>query len=78
MKPVTISAAVSTRGEGLKIVALIRGMDETGEILLHEAKKGMGWTVTGYVYLSVDSVRQLRKSFIEMGVLASVKDPDHP
>jgi hypothetical protein len=53
-------------------------MDETGEILLHEARKGMGWTVTGYICLSVDDVRQLRKSFIDMGVLASVKDSDRP
>ena len=78
MKPITVSAAADTRGKGLQIVALIREMDETGEILLHEARKGMGWTVTGYICLSVDDVRQLRKSFIDMGVLASVKDADRP
>ena len=78
MKPITISAAANTRDEGVKIVELIRNLDETGEILLHEAKKGMGWTVTGHVCLSIDAVRQLRKGFIEMGVLASVKDADRP
>ena len=78
MKPITVSAAVNTRSEGLKAVAVLRELDETGELLLHEAKKGMGWTVTGYVCLSLDNLRELRNRFNEMGVLASVKDADRP
>lgn len=46
--------------------------------MLHEAKRGMGWTVTGYVCMSVDAVRELRNKFNDMGVLASVKDADRP
>ena len=78
MKPITVSAAVNTRSEGLKAVAVLRELDETGELLLHEAKRGMGWTVTGYVCLSLDNLRELRNRFNEMGVLASVKDADRP
>jgi len=78
MKPITVSAAANTRSDGLRIVAVLRELDETGELLLHEAKKGMGWTVTGYVCLSLDNLRKLRNRFNDMGVLASVKDADRP
>ncbi len=78
MKPITVSAAVNTRSEGLKVIAVLRELDETGELMLHEAKRGMGWTVTGYVCMSVDAVRELRNKFNDMGVLASVKDADRP
>ena len=78
MKPITVSAAANTRGDGLRIIEVLRELDETSELMLHEAKKGMGWTVTGYMCLSVDDVRQLRRRFIDMGVLASVRDADRP
>jgi len=78
MKPITVSAAVNTRSEGLKVIAVLRELDETGELMLHEAKRGMGWTVTGHVCMSVDAVRELRNKFNDMGVLASVKDADRP
>ena len=76
MKPITVSASAKTRNDGLRITAVLRELDETGELLLHEAKKGMGWTVTGYVCLSVEDVRKLRNRFNDMGVLASVRDVD--
>ena len=78
MKPITVSASAKTRNDGLRITAVLRELDETGELLLHEAKKGMGWTVTGYVCLSVEDVRKLRNRFNDMGVLASVRDVDRP
>ena len=78
MKPITVSASAKTRNDGLRITAVLRELDETGEMLLHEAKKGMGWTVTGYVCLSVEDVRKLRNRFNDMGVLASVRDVDRP
>lgn len=76
MKPITVSATLNTRGEGLAVVKMLREFDETGEYLVHEAKRGLGWTVTGYICLTRGSLRELRKRFHEMGVLASVKDAD--
>lgn len=58
------------------MAGLIRQHDETAEILLHEARKGNGWSITAYVCIPQAEMRELRRRIRETGALCVVRPPD--
>lgn len=49
------------------MVELIRGFDDTSDIMLHEAKRGLGWSVTAHICIPVDKTQELVKAIRDSG-----------
>lgn len=67
MKPLTLLVSLDKYEEGLKMVELIRGFDDTSDIMLHEAKKGFGWSVTAHICIPVAETQKLVKEIRDSG-----------
>lgn len=74
MQPLTVSVSVNTRSEGVRVAAVIREIDDTAEVLLHEAKRGTGWSITAYICVPRDKAQELREAFRNMGVIGAVRE----
>ena len=73
MQPLTVSVSTSTRDEGLLAVKLIRDVDDTADVLLHEAKRGSGWSITAHICVPRDKAQELRDGLRAMGVIGAVR-----
>lgn len=67
MKPLTLLVSLNKYDEGLKMVELIRNFDDTSDIMLHEAKVGMGWSVLAHICIPVDKTQELVKAIRDSG-----------
>lgn len=67
MKPLTLLVSLDKYDEGLKMVELIRRFDDTSDIMLHEAKVGMGWSVLAHICLPVAESQELIKAIRDSG-----------
>lgn len=74
MQPLTVSVSINTRSEGVRIAAVIREIDETAEVLLHEAKRGNGWSITAHMCASREKAQKLRETFRVLGVIGAVRE----
>ena len=73
MHPLTVSVSINTHDEGLMVVKLIRDIDDTADILLHEAKRSLGWSITAHICVPSEKAQELRKSLRDMGVIGAVR-----
>ena len=73
MQPLTVSVSINTHDEGLMVVKLIRDIDDTADILLHEAKRSLGWSITAHICVPSEKAQELRKSLRDMGVIGAVR-----
>jgi hypothetical protein len=73
MQPLTVSVSTNTRDEGLLAVKLIRDIDDTADILLHEAKRGTGWSITAHICVPREKAQELREGLRDMGVIGAVR-----
>lgn len=67
MKPLTLLVSLDKYEDGVKMVELIRGFDDTSDIMLHEAKRGLGWSVTAHICIPVDKTQELVKAIRDSG-----------
>lgn len=73
MQPLTVSVSTNTRDEGLLAVKLIRDIDDTADILLHEAKRGPGWSIIAHICVPREKAQELREGLRDMGVIGAVR-----
>lgn len=67
MKPMTIHVSMPTRDQCVRLAEIIRKVDETAEILVHEAKRSMHWTVTAYTCMPVKAAGELKGELESLG-----------
>ena len=67
MKPITLLVSLDKYQDGVQMAQLIRGFDDTAEILLHEAKQGYGWSVLAYVCMPSAKSQELLKAIVDSG-----------
>jgi hypothetical protein len=67
MKPLTLLVSLEKYSDGLKMAELIRKFDDTSDIMLHEAKKGLGWSITAHICIPVAKTQELVKEIRETG-----------
>lgn len=67
MKPVTIHLSMPTRDQCIRLADAIRRVDETAEILVHEAKRSMDWTVTAYTCMPMKAAGELKIELESLG-----------
>lgn len=74
MKPLTLLVSLDKYDEGLEMVKLIRAFDDTSDITLHEAKRGLGWTITAHICIPVAETQELVKAIRDSGAGLTQRD----
>lgn len=74
MKPLTLLVSMNKYDDGVKMARLIREYDDTADVLLHEAKKGDGWSVTAHICIPVQDSTKLISAIRESGALCALRE----
>lgn len=74
MKPLTLLVSMDKYEDGVNMTRLIREYDDTADVLLHEAKRGNGWSVTAYICIPAQDSTKLISAIRESGALCALRE----
>jgi hypothetical protein len=58
------------------MAAIIREYDDTADVHLHEAKRGVGWSLTAHICIPEDKTSRLRSRIKQTGALCVFRGAD--
>jgi hypothetical protein len=74
MKPLTLLVSMNEYQDGINMANLIREYDDTADVLLHEAKRGNGWSVTAHICIPASESQKLIAAIRDSGALCALRE----
>lgn len=74
MQPITSIITLPTYDGCVKMANIIRRVDETADITIHESKKGMNWVLQAYLCVPPAEVDKLKSDLVAAGAVGTFGD----